>query len=60
MGIFFSYFTILTNILVAVVLTYAATTGNSTVRRFFLRLSTQGGVAAAIVIGRSGLQSVVT
>ncbi|MCJ8204572.1 Pr6Pr family membrane protein [Pseudomonas sp. RGM2987] len=50
LDIFFSYFTVLTNILVAVVLTYAATTGDSALRRFFLRISTQGGVAAAIVL----------
>ncbi|WP_053153306.1 Pr6Pr family membrane protein [Pseudomonas sp. Pf153] len=50
LDIFFSYFTILTNILVAVVLTCAATTGDSALRRFFLQPSTQGGVAAAIVL----------
>lgn len=50
LDIFFSYFTVLTNILVAVVLTYAATTGSSALRSFFLRPSTQGGVAAAIVL----------
>lgn len=50
LDIFFSYFTVLTNILVAVVLTCAATTGDSALRRFFLRPSTQGGVAAAIVL----------
>lgn len=48
--IYFSYFTVLTNILVAIVLTYAATTGSSAIRRFFLRPSTQGGVAAAIAL----------
>lgn len=48
--IFFSYFTVLTNILVAVVLTFAATTGDSALRRFFLRPSIQSGVAAAIVL----------
>lgn len=48
--IFFSYFTVLTNILVAIVLTFAATTGESPLRRFFLRPSVQGGVAAAIVL----------
>ncbi|KQW09448.1 MULTISPECIES: Pr6Pr family membrane protein [Pseudomonas] len=48
--IFFSYFTVLTNILVAVVLTYAASTGDWPLRRFFLRPSVQGGVAAAIVL----------
>ena len=48
--IFFSYFTVLTNILVAVVLTCAATSGDSAVRRFFLNPKVQGGVAAAIVL----------
>jgi hypothetical protein len=48
--IFFSYFTVLTNILVAIVLTCAATTGDSALRRFFLRPSTQTGVASAIVL----------
>ncbi len=48
--IFFSYFTVLTNILVAVVLTCAATSGDSPVRRFFLNPKVQGGVAAAIVL----------
>jgi len=48
--VFFSYFTVLTNILVAVVLTFAATSGDSPLRRFFLRPSIQGGVVAAIVL----------
>lgn len=48
--IFFSYFTVLTNILVAVVLTCAATSGDSALRRFFLKPTVQGGVAAAIVL----------
>ena len=48
--IFFSYFTVLTNILVALVLTCAATSGDSPVRRFFLKPAVQGGVAAAIVL----------
>jgi len=48
--IFFSYFTVLTNILVAIVLTCAATSGDSAFRRFFLNPKVQGGVAAAIVL----------
>ncbi|WP_248797132.1 Pr6Pr family membrane protein [Pseudomonas sp. MWU13-2105] len=48
--IFFSYFTVLTNTLVALVLTCAATSGDSALRRFFLKPSVQGGVAAAIVL----------
>lgn len=48
--IFFSYFTVLTNILVAVVLSYAATLGDSSLRRFFLDPKVQGGIAAAIVL----------
>jgi len=50
LDIFFSYFTVLTNILVAVVLTCAATSGDSALRRFFLKPSVQGGVAAAIIV----------
>lgn len=48
--IFFSYFTVLTNILVALVLTCAATSGDSPIRRFCLKPSVQGGVVAAIVL----------
>ncbi|MGA8136122.1 MULTISPECIES: Pr6Pr family membrane protein [Pseudomonas] len=48
--IFFSYFTVLTNILVAIVLTCAATSGDSPFRRFFLNPKVQGGVTAAIVL----------
>ncbi|WP_248746291.1 Pr6Pr family membrane protein [Pseudomonas sp. MWU12-2037] len=48
--IFFSYFTVLTNILVAVVLTCAAISGDSPFRRFFLNPKVQGGVTAAIVL----------
>jgi len=48
--IFFSYFTVLTNILVAIVLTCAATSGDSPLRRFFLKPTVQTGVAAAIVL----------
>ncbi|MFC3940353.1 hypothetical protein CCU68_17225 [Pseudomonas gingeri NCPPB 3146 = LMG 5327] len=48
--IFFSYFTVLTNILVAIVLTCAATSGDSALRRFFLKPTVQTGVAAAIVV----------
>ncbi|WP_434580657.1 Pr6Pr family membrane protein [Pseudomonas sp. Z5-35] len=48
--IFFSYFTVLTNILVALVLSYAATSGDSALRRFFLNPKVQGGVAASIVL----------
>lgn len=48
--VFFSYFTVLTNILVAVVLTFAGMSGDSPLRRIFLRPSVQGGVAAAIVL----------
>ncbi len=50
LDIFYSYFTVLTNILVAVVLTYAATSGDSALRRFFLSPAVQGGVAAAIIV----------
>ena len=50
LGIFFSYFTVLTNILAALVLTSAATAGDSTVRRFFLSPSLQGGVSASVVL----------
>lgn len=53
--IFFSYFTVLTNILVAVVLTYAATSGDSALRRFFLKPTVQGGVAAAIILDRKSV-----
>ncbi|NWB27697.1 Pr6Pr family membrane protein [Pseudomonas gingeri] len=48
--IFFSYFTVLTNLLVAIVLTCAATSGDSALHRFFLKPTVQSGVAASIVL----------
>ncbi|MBT2338882.1 MULTISPECIES: Pr6Pr family membrane protein [Pseudomonas] len=50
LDIFFSYFTVLTNLLVAVVLTCAAMSGDSALRRFFLKPTVQGGVATSIVV----------
>ncbi|WP_191487456.1 Pr6Pr family membrane protein [Pseudomonas sp. FEN] len=50
LDLFFSYFTVLTNILAAVVLSYAATAGRSAGRRFFLKPWVQGGVSASIVL----------
>ena len=50
LDIFFSYLTVLSNILAALVLSYAATSGDSAARRFFLRPSVQGGAVASVVL----------
>lgn len=47
---FFSFFTVLTNTLVAVVLTYAAVERPSSGRRFFLQPWVTSGIAASIVV----------
>ena len=47
---FFSFFTVLTNLLVAVVLTWELTHRQSPVRRWFLRPSTRSGVAVSIAL----------
>ncbi|WP_445181065.1 Pr6Pr family membrane protein [Pseudomonas sp. McL0111] len=47
---FFSYFTVLTNTLVATVLTCAVTTRESGARRWFLRPSVSGGIAVSIAV----------
>ncbi|NWB98092.1 Pr6Pr family membrane protein [Pseudomonas gingeri] len=50
LDVFFSYLTVLCNILVALVLSCAATSGDSAARRFFLRPSVQGGAAVSVVL----------
>ncbi|AMB88276.1 hypothetical protein AWM79_10000 [Pseudomonas agarici] len=47
---FFSFFTVLTNTLVAVVLTYEVTPRESSGRRFFLRPSVRTAIVANIVV----------
>jgi hypothetical protein len=47
---YISYFTILTNLLVAVTLTFALAAGSTTWERFFARATVQTGVAVYIVI----------
>jgi hypothetical protein len=47
---FFSYFTVLSNTLVATVLTCAVTTRESAVRRWFLRPSVSSGIAVSITV----------
>ncbi len=47
---FFSFFTVLTNTLVAVVLTYEVTSRESASRRFFLRPSVRSAIVANIVV----------
>ncbi|WP_248767600.1 Pr6Pr family membrane protein [Pseudomonas sp. MWU12-2345] len=47
---FFSYLTVLINILAALVLTCVATSGDSTLRRFFLQPSVQGGAAVGMIL----------
>ncbi|MFK8332387.1 Pr6Pr family membrane protein [Pseudomonas sp. BJa5] len=47
---FFSYFTVLSNTLVAVVLSHAAFGRESAARRFFLSPATSSGIAASIVL----------
>lgn len=50
LDVFFSYFTVLSNILEALVLTCAVTSGDSTARRFFLLPSVQGGTLVSVVL----------
>ncbi len=50
LDVFFSYFTVLSNILVTLVLTCAATAGDSTVRRFLLSPSVQGGASVSVML----------
>ncbi|TFY88049.1 hypothetical protein DYL61_25110 [Pseudomonas nabeulensis] len=47
---FFSFFTVLTNTLVAVVLSYALVNKDSAAKRFFLAPSTSSGIAVSIVV----------
>ncbi|RLU10361.1 hypothetical protein CS078_09585 [Pseudomonas prosekii] len=47
---FFSFFTVVTNTLVAVVLSYALTTRESAARRWFLQPSVSSGVAVSIAV----------
>lgn len=47
---FFSFFTVLTNLLVAVVLTWELTPRPSPARRFFLRPSVRSGIAVSIAL----------
>ncbi|WP_338526905.1 Pr6Pr family membrane protein [Pseudomonas batumici] len=50
LDVFLSYFTVLSNVLVALVLTSAATSGESTARRFLLSPSVQGGAVVSVVL----------
>jgi len=50
LDVFFSYLTVLINILAALVLTCMATSGDSTLRRFFLQPSVQGGAAVGMIL----------
>ncbi|NMX55176.1 MULTISPECIES: Pr6Pr family membrane protein [unclassified Pseudomonas] len=47
---FFSFFTVLTNTLVVVVLSYALVNRESAVKRFFLAPAVSSGIAASIVV----------
>ena len=47
---FFSFFTVLTNTLVAVVLTYTGVAGQSKCRRFFLQPWVSSGIAVSIIV----------
>ncbi|SDX64563.1 Pr6Pr family membrane protein [Pseudomonas salomonii] len=47
---FFSFFTVLTNTLVVVVLSYALVNRESAAQRFFLAPAVTGGIAASIVV----------
>ncbi|PIB46474.1 hypothetical protein AOA59_03680 [Pseudomonas sp. 2822-15] len=47
---FFSFFTVLTNTLVVVVLSYALLNRESAAKRFFLAPAVTGGIAASIVV----------
>ncbi|WP_248797131.1 Pr6Pr family membrane protein [Pseudomonas sp. MWU13-2105] len=50
LDVFFSYFTVLSNILEALVLSCAVTSGDSAARRFFLLPSVQGGAVVSVVL----------
>ncbi|WP_052451338.1 Pr6Pr family membrane protein [Pseudomonas batumici] len=50
LDVFLSYFTVLSNILVALVLTSAATAGESSAGRFLLSPSVQGGAVVSVVL----------
>ncbi|MGF6096043.1 Pr6Pr family membrane protein [Pseudomonas sp. 18175] len=47
---FFSFFTVLTNTLAAVVLSYAVVNRDSSAKRFFLAPKVSGGIAVSIVV----------